>query len=786
MDQIAASLCQRRFDISISPRETGRGTAGNRLFRTPKDLLSEAVIGVVAQGDLITMVDTDAHLDSKTLHSYAGHDMVLYTLSPEGLTGKGPESFWQFTTPEVVIEEVAGGASYEHQIWDWTKDFYVLSSHWKTFVYDVVRYNVGPSRSVIVLSLARTIWLPLFVCEMMIPGLCNFSPSRMRVERVRHFLVGSFGPPTDRKVHVLNTNQVGARHTALTPEDYESLRVASTVSTSETKGKEPKLLPSDVQRYLTNSSSYKYASSQYYTLASYFSSSLLAVVPLNYQSKEGQELEEGIPYNTQTASGPVPPAVAPVVSDNNDGRALLKRVAEVENSTPFPEDITGFAKEFVRLVVKDNSAGKCTPLSQCEVAERQSRPSQKARRTAESLHTELKAQVLSTRGFMKKEPGASVSDPRVINTVPTDQTSRLSKYTYAAKVHFKTRCSRWYCPGKTPATMAQSVRGAFNASVKREQGDLVGGDYSRMDGRISVFHRTEVYEPIMLRLFSDECTEELSELLTRERKAKVSMGSGAKTKTSGSNLSGSPATTDLNTTVAAFIEYAARRRAGESPATAYDQLGLYFGDDSLFSRSLQEPVLEVAKELGMVMTIEEEPVGSPAGRCVFLSRVYPDIETSLHSYPCIVRALSKLVTATVHKGSKSTDLGIYRKLKGQASAMVDGHVPVVGPFARLLEQSGGSVSDRDLQRIIHDDRELRYKLQSTAPKIKLSPMEQDLFVSSIGRDLSIPPEEVSRIDSAMSQAKDLSEVSGLKLAGYERELPSWAVWVDSSSLPINK
>jgi len=387
---------------------------------------------------------------------------------------------------------------------------------------------------------------------------------------------------------------------------------------------------------------------------------------------------------------------------------------------------------------------------------------------------------------MKKEPGANVSDPRVINTVPTDQTSRLSKYTYAAKVHFKVRCSRWYCPGKTPPTLAQSVRGAFNASVKRGQGDLVGGDYSRMDGRISVHHRTEIYEPIMLRLFPDECKEELSELLMRERKAKVSMSTGAKGRTSGANISGSPATTDLNTTVAAFIEYAARRRAGESPLAAYDNLGLYFGDDSLFSRSLQDSVLLVAKEVGMVMTIEEEPVGSPAGRCVFLSRVYPDIETSLHSYPCMVRALSKLVTATVHKGSKPEDLGIYRKLKGQASAMVDGHVPVIGPFARLLERSGGSVSERDLQRIVHNDRELRYKLQSTASKVKLSPMEQDLFVSSIGRDLSIPSEEVSRIHTAMCEAKDISEVSGLRLEGHERELPSWAVWVDSSSLPINK
>lgn len=784
IDAIAEKMEQRRFDISISPRESQRGTAGTRLFRTPKDLLNDAVFGRIRKGDLVSMVDTDGHLDMHTLSSYAGHDIAIYTLCPDGLTGSGPESFWQFVSPTIVREEVAGGASYEHQIWDWTQDFYVLSNGWKTYVYDIVRYPVGPARAVVVLSLARTIHLPLWLVNLLIPGMKNFLPARMQVEKVRQFLVGSFGSPRDRKVQILNSTRLGSTHTSITPDDYQALHVASRIGAN---GKtEPVLQPSGAQRYLTTASKAKYTEANFYVLADYFSSQLLAVEPLNYQCKEGLSLEEGTPFNTVTAPGLVPPGVAPVLSANNDARAVKARMAEVQNTAPFPEDIASFAGEFVKLVVPAGSAGKCVPLGQNEVAERQSRPQQKARRVAESPHLELKTKSIKTKGFMKAESGASASDPRVINTVPTDQTNRLSKYTYAAKVHFKTKCGRWYCPGKAPEPMAISIRNCLRASLRRGEGKLIGGDYSRMDGRTSVSYRILVYEPIMIRLFGDVHTAEIKELLERERSASVTTKHGARTRTAGSNLSGSPDTTDLNTLDAAFNEYAARRRSGQTAQAAYQSLGLYFGDDSLFSASMESQVTTVAKDCGMSMTIEEEPVGSCVGRCVFLSRVYPDIETSLASYPCIVRALKKLRTATVHKGTTQTELAIHRKLKGQAAALVDGHVPVLGPYARLLEKSGGAVTQSQRKKVINGDRELAYKLQLKASKTILSPMEHDLFVSSIGRDLDIPPEEVLRLDTYMSKAVDLSSIAHLRLEGHECKLPDWAVWVDSSSLPTHK
>jgi hypothetical protein len=90
------------------------------------------------------------------------------------------------------------------------------------------------------------------------------------------------------------------------------------------------------------------------------------------------------------------------------------------------------------------------------------------------------------------------------------------------------------------------------------------------------------------------------------------------------------------------------------------------------------------------------------------------------------------------------------------------------------------------KRIVENDRELRYKLSTTPQKTELSPSEHDLFVSSIGRDLSIPPEQVSWLHNGMLAAKSLSDIRHLKLVGYEVKLPEWATWIDSTSLPINK
>jgi hypothetical protein len=772
MDTIAKTLSLRRFDISISSRESGRGVAGARLMRTPKDLLSDAAFAPLRDGDMVTMVDTDCHLNDRELHSYAGHDIALYTLRPGSLEGHGPDSSWRFISPGVVREDVKGGASYEHGIWDWGKDVLVLSKGWRTVLYDPIVYPVGEAREVVLLLKARTIHLPLFIADWLVPGLRKCVPQRIRVEKHGKYLIGVFGPPGARKVELLDNSLPDVERVSIPTTDWSALEIMSRAVNPDSKKAE--LRASDVERYLKNAK-VSVSTGAYYHVSDYFTVHHRKLNPICYQSLGKLTTEVGLKNGEVLAPGPVPPAVIPVNSENNNDRAVEERVVKVANETEFPEEMRKFAAEFAEMLVPQSCLGKTVPFEANEVAARQNAPSQKARRAKDRGHLALKAEVLPVQAFMKHEAGASVSDPRSINQVPVDQTTRLSRFMLASASYLKTRCRRWYAPGKNPKEMGRSLQ-----NLVRKQGKQAGGDYSRMDGRTSAGYREFVFEPFVKRLFPVEYHAELDELLKRERAANIRMRKGtAKAKTRGANLSGSPCTTQLNTVNSAFNEYAARRRTGQTPREAYDGLGLYFGDDSVFEAAMADKVMAVANELGMKMTLEEEPEGSPLGRVVFLARVYPDVLTTTASYPSVVRCLAKLQVTTNALGCTEKGRTTLRVLKGTACNMVNGHVPIVGPYARVLEASGPTVSEAEMVKATANDRDLRWALTNakSTPRETLSASEVDLFTASIARDLEIPPEEVRQMDARMRAAKSLADLSSIRLGGWETKLPEWAVWV---------
>lgn len=772
IDKIGNVIGGRRYDVSISSREAGRGTVGARLMRTPKDLLSDDKHDMLRTGDMVSMIDTDCHMSLEELNSYAGHDIAMYTLRPGGLSGKGPESSWRFISPTTVQEDVSGGASYCHEVWDWGKDMVVLSKGCKTVVYDPISYPVGEGREVVLLLKARTIWLPLLLVNFLVPGIKDCMVARMGVEQHGKYLLGVFGKPGNRKVELLNSSLPDIDKISLPTTHWSALQIMSRAVNPDSKKAE--LRPSDVERYL-NGVKMSIGASGCYHVSDYFTGHHRALRAICYQSMGALETEVGEVNSYTIAPGPVAPAMSPVNSENNNDRALTERLVKVANTKAFPEDIIGYAAEFAQLVVPKSDEGKTVPLSTSEVASRQNAPSQRQRREKDKAHLALKAKVLPIQAFMKHEAGPSVSDPRSINQVPVDQTCRLSRFMLASASFLKQRCKRWYAPGKNNKEMGRSLQ-----NLVKKQGKQVGGDYSRMDGRTSVAYREHVFEPIVKRMFAEEYQEELKELLERERVAKIRMRKGrGKATTTGSNLSGSPATTQLNTLNAAFNEYAARRRAGQTPREAYEALGLYFGDDSVFAQPLAAAVTEVSNELGMKMTIEDEPEGSPPGRVVFLSRVYPDVLTTIHSYPCMVRALAKMQVTTNDMGKTEKGRQIMRVLKGTASQMVNGHVPIIGPYSRVLQGSGPEVSEADKAKACAMDRDLNWQLTSRAkqPEVTLSSAELDLFTASIARDLSIPPEEVRRLDALMRSCKDVASLSQITLAGGDAKLPEWAVWV---------
>jgi len=771
---VAERLGKRRYDISISARDVRDRAVGSRQYRVAKDLLSDARHDLLGPDDFVTMVDTDYHMTREQFSQYAGHDIGIYALRPNGLRGSTTDSVWGFISPTTVVEEVAGNATYQHQVWDWGKDMVVLSRGLKTYIYDPVVFEVSDCRIVVVLLLARTLRLPIPFANWLVPGLKAQLPSRMEVFIHGKFIVGSFGRPGDRRIHVISADQYGGETSIkVRPDTFRALSIASTIPNSDRPNTKLQLLPSDVQKITRNCDDNP---GEYgcYVLSAYFTTSYRPMQFCNYQSRGALTLESGSP--TTVVAGPplVGGGCGPTASSNNEHRAIEARIVGVANDNSFPEDLVIYAGEFVDLVIP--RAGVLAPAGMPELRLAQNKPTQQSRRLQEDKHLPDRSNQLRTTSFQKKESYVKPGDPRIINQVPTDHTNRLCCYSMALKPLLKKH--RWFAVCMSPLQLAKSIQGM----QKKCGAQLIGGDYSRMDGRTSVAYRRNVLEPLYIRAFAQEYRSEISSLLRKEERARTRTRKfGARAITNGANLSGSGVTTDLNTLDAAFNEYAARRRLGQQPDVAFKKLGLYFGDDSLVDPTVFDTVVEVATATGMQLERETVPEDAGPGYAVFLSRVYPDIRTSLASHPVVVRSLRKLCTIQCSPNVDRADQLMRLRFKVDAVLVTDQHVPVLAAYARALKRilkldGIGWHESESVEKATYT----RKAGQGPYPYDDTQ-VTRDLLVQSVAQGLGISVNELLLLERRLDAAKTVEDLPSVPGGTGAEELPSWADWVPTET-----
>nr|APG76454.1 hypothetical protein 1 [Hubei noda-like virus 20] len=770
---VAVALGKRRFDVSVSSRELRGLAVGSRQYRVAKDLLSDAVHTERCSGDFVSMVDNDYYLTEEGLAAYAGHDMGFFSLRPDGLSGKTKESAWSFQDSSTVVEQVSGGATYMHKVWDWAVDVVVLRKGWATYIYDPVVFDVGPARTVVVLLLARIVHLPPACLKWFIPDITSFYPQRMSVESQGPFLVGKFGPPADTRVQVMHAGNVGERAAIVKLETFRALGIAAEIPNTDRKVTGFELQPAAVERILRNTGD-KVDTAGCYLLSRYFTKHYRPLFLVNYQSKGQSLLEDGVAGAAVAAVPIAGTGCAPTSSHNNEARAIAARVVDVANKREFSSEYKGYAEEFARLVVPIR--GKGVPWSMNELRAQQDRPTQRARRLQEEQFLEDTSTKVRTSSFQKRETYAKPGDPRLINQVPTDHTNRLCSYAASIKDHMKGKCGKWYAVGKNPLQMAQGLRG-----LQRSVGEqLAGGDYSRMDGRTSVGYRQHVLEPIYTRYFGDEYKEELRFLFKREEEAKTrTQRFGVAAEMGGANLSGSGVTTDLNTCDAAFNEYAARRKMGQEPSEAYSKLGMYFGDDSVVDPRVFSMVVAVASELGMKLVAEPVPEGAGEGYVVFLARVYPDIRTSLASHPDVVRSLRKLCTVVAGKSPTKPHVMRLLRLKVEGVLITDELVPVLAAYARSLVRIYNlrSLKGSESEWAACFEQDADYRRKKAVGPYPVKPEDVELLLPSVAAGLGISVEEAILLEGRLNAAASEADLASLATAVAGGELPDWADWV---------
>jgi len=770
---VASALGKKRYDISVSARERGGLATGPRQFRVTKDLLSDSSQARLGPTDLVSMIDTDYYLSKAELSWYAGHDMAMYSLRPDGISGATKESVWSFMSADEVTEVVSGGAEYSHKVWDWGMDLAVLGRQWKTYVYDVVNFQVGPARVVTVLVLARTVHIPLWLFRWLYPDAVKYEPRRMTVEQHGRYLVGSFGGPSGSGVSIKPAGSMGVSAVHISQDTFFALSVAAKIPNTDRKVALRELLPSGAER-ICHAAGEKVNTAGCHLLADYFSTGFRPAQLVNYQSVGHYKLEDGKPGAVLAAVPLVGPGVAPTASANNEARAIKARVTDVANNKPFSDELISYGKEFSELVITRTHKG--VPWSIEELRTEQPRPTQRARRIKEEAFTADNRNSLTTTSFQKRETYPKVGDPRLINQVPTDHTNRLCAFAGAFKTALAGRSNgHWFMVGKTPLGIAHALRNLRRHATGR----LVGGDYSRMDGRTSVAYRRHILQECMLRFFHPRFHGELKALLAREETARtVTRGHGVRASMGGANLSGSGVTTVLNTLDSAFNEFAARRRKGASAQEAFKRLGCYFGDDSAVSPDVFDATVAVATECGMKLEKEEIPETAGDNYVVFLSRVYPDIVTSLSSHPCMVRALRKACTVQAPPDASYKELCIKLRLKTEGILAADPHVPILSDYARAVQRvlhldrlkcTGSEWADA-----ISKDSSYQHKVKTGA--YPYSDGDRELLLASIATSLGLTCEEVELVVRRLSEATTEDQL--LRVARDDGAvLPSWAVWV---------
>jgi hypothetical protein len=356
-----------------------------------------------------------------------------------------------------------------------------------------------------------------------------------------------------------------------------------------------------------------------------------------------------------------------------------------------------FAHEFVELVVPE--AGIGVPMSLEDTAALLDKPSQvlaigQIWETAEMQPRKL------IEAFIKNEP--CLKPGRIISSFADMrfllQFSSFS-LTFRNEVLHAEHNSHWFCPGSTPAEIATKV-----AEYCRSVEEPLEGDYSNFDGTVSAWAQRFVMNAVYHRYFNAVYRKQLTGftdmLINCPARAKrfgfrYEAGVGVK--------SGSPTTCDLNTVLNAYIQYCAVRIAhpDQAPADAFKQIGLAFGDDSLFDQQYRKQYARVATSLGMDLKVEK---CNPEMGVTFLARVFPDPWTTLTSFQDPLRTWRKLHITARNKTIPVADAAVDRV---SGYLVSDWLSPVTSHYCKMVRRYYTEVAPEAIRAAPRGKREQR-------------------------------------------------------------------------------
>nr|QYF49907.1 MAG: putative RNA dependent RNA polymerase [Henan sediment noda-like virus 1] len=635
--------------FEISPAKQSAPSRFDQQHYAVADLARPVSSETPKENDVIVGIDIDYYFRDPSHYLGYGLPVIFHTFNPIQVAGTDGDSHFRILSSNgqsVVHYDVSGGGAWKHQVWDWCAygEFIEAVSQealpwWARLlgIVNVVYHKVHHARPWEDCPDRALVWcLPQYTCwrfkwlksDMHCRKLARINYQ----DKVNPGWNSLVYPDVNSKL-MISLGRIGDDLSISLPKEHYDMLVGLSSSQSIT----------------SRMIGLKYTDPTALALFNqYFTGKVKPPVEFVRVARPIQPL---VHWHPATEADEVETSSRvygnPIVSDA-DMVPMLKRFETLSNSidqrvtfvqnvkTPTPR-IQNFAREFIDLIVPLEFRNKGVAYSLEETAELLDKPSQclGVQQIWETVDMEPRALI---EAFVKNEPCRKSG--RIISSFADMRfLLKLSSFSLAFrdKVLHAPHNKHWFCPGLTPKEIALKV-----VEYCRSIGTPMEADMENFDGSVSEWAQRHVMNAVYYHYFNVAEHEDLRKLtdllITCPARAKrfgfrYDAGVGVK--------SGSPTTCDLNTVLNGFLQYCSVRmtKPDLEPLDAFSQIGLAFGDDSLFDVTYKRKFSDVVENMGLKTKIETFDATKGV---TFLARVFPDPDTTTTSFQDPLRTWRKM------------------------------------------------------------------------------------------------------------------------------------------------
>nr|APG76200.1 hypothetical protein 1 [Beihai noda-like virus 20] len=847
----------RDFDPGKSGAARDAKAAGRRELHGVKDLQHANSGDTFDPGMVYTFVDQDMYIDN--FAPYAGSNMVIVTPEYNKLAGVGTDSVWYYTLnadQEVVVTERVSrinGATYHNQRpWNYTaNDFIYIEhpGHTAFTTYNVcIQYQAGSHHKWVWLARNTTTNLSKPVCDLMM-NVVQGSPfdgvplkkadnvvivqgdSKLKQDT---FLCGLFGESASPTYSIKYAYDMGPETSMeLTENQY---KVFNLMGKNRPKG----YGVSEVKRTMQMHTIWRPGGLEP-ILVSYFG------IPIEYRpqpnimyTRQDGSLDDDVAeVGTATEGAPNAFGGGPGVADTKSDAAhdaykkkrLEKYSNKIEPPAPFKEVLDMLLARFIDQVSGESgiALGSVTLCAPQVIFDRRTQALQAARL---QRYAELLARPALPKTNLKNEVGPKASAaPRGITQLNEELAIQTGRVGLLIKEVLK-HCG-FFMPGGSPHDIATAIRNLTQLAMEASNDDEVhqvsgvhDTDYTKMDETISEYIYKSLFVKFVLAFVHPSDYEEVKKTL-EDNVDITTMLNGKLVNTGYKNNSGSGVTTELNTLVAAFVEfvttcyaitkYTYRLRHGKEldfgavkkstirTALAYYSehttlahifwgdfmftdstpdiwsipyavIGPKFGDDgvgahlpNISDADWNEAATYITGTIGMILKVS---FSRPENGTFFLGRHYPRPLESLASYADVAKACRKISIA------RNGDIEKY-KLKLHGYWTTDSKTPGIREYLIAVAR----MYDVDLhcyEGIVEVDDEGRPVLSKEMADLLAN--DKDMFYRVAGGPYCVEDDDVPMMLEAI--ATQINFESSSELESWLESLSKCATWEELDAFQI--